>query len=63
MRYHPKSNKGVFSKKQRQASRKLMDTYRPQRSASMSKEKIARSDGMGFMAGLAALMGMRRKRG
>ena len=56
MRYHPKSNKGVFSKKQRQASRYLMHRFKPSRDSSGNHDLLKAGEGHGFLAGIAAML-------
>lgn len=65
MRHHPKSNNGVFSKKQTKASRFMMANHRrdiPFKSTNLNLNQPSSSPGM-----LAAVLGMlkraARKRG
>ena len=69
MKHHPKSNNGVFSKKQKKASRVMMATRTAfsRRDRSRSSFNMALPDPTGMMATIGALLfgmkGLRRRMG
>lgn len=62
MRYHPKSNNGVFSKKQKKASRFMMrNRFHYQRGAKSIEAVPGVNMGAGMLAGLLGMFSRMRR--